>query len=228
MAEVIKIDETTWRFEDDGVRFFLLTGSEKALLIDTGMKCPNALELAKELTELPIELLNTHADPDHTSGNKAFDKMYMNPNELGNYKFHGGSGKVMSIQTGDLLDLGDRPLEIIELPGHTPGSVAILDKKKRVLFSGDVLQDSNIFMFGPARNLKQYIESFQNLNPYMEQFDTIYPSHGSFPLKCDIIPQLKDAAEKILAGEGTGIPMEFFGHPVLLYKFDCAGFVCDK
>ena len=40
MAEAIKMNETTWRFEDNGVRFFLLCGNEKAALIDTGMNTP--------------------------------------------------------------------------------------------------------------------------------------------------------------------------------------------
>ncbi len=39
MADVIKIDEHTWRFEDRFVRFFLLEGEQKAVLIDSGMNC---------------------------------------------------------------------------------------------------------------------------------------------------------------------------------------------
>ena len=35
--EIIRINSSTWRIEDGGVRFFLLTGREKALLIDSGM-----------------------------------------------------------------------------------------------------------------------------------------------------------------------------------------------
>ena len=67
MSETIKINDNTWRFEDDGVRFFLFCGSEKAALIDSGMKTPDALELARGLTALPIIMINTHADPDHIS-----------------------------------------------------------------------------------------------------------------------------------------------------------------
>ena len=36
-AEVIRMNENSWRIEDNGVRFFLLAGTERALLIDTGM-----------------------------------------------------------------------------------------------------------------------------------------------------------------------------------------------
>ena len=38
----VKIDERTWRFEDRGVRFFLLMGDNQALLVDSGMTIPNA------------------------------------------------------------------------------------------------------------------------------------------------------------------------------------------
>ena len=37
MKEIIKINEDTWRIEDDGVRFYLFCGNQKAALIDTGM-----------------------------------------------------------------------------------------------------------------------------------------------------------------------------------------------
>lgn len=66
--EIVKISENTWRIEDEGVRFFLLAGETKALLIDSGMQIHNAKELAQELVSLPVELLNTHADPGHTRG----------------------------------------------------------------------------------------------------------------------------------------------------------------
>ena len=74
MAEKIKINDDTWRFEDDSVRFFLFCGTQKAALIDSGMNVPDARKLAEELTDLPLILINTHADPDHISGNAAFEK----------------------------------------------------------------------------------------------------------------------------------------------------------
>ncbi|MCR5104265.1 MAG: MBL fold metallo-hydrolase, partial [Eubacterium sp.] len=60
MAEVFKINETTWRIEDGGVRFFLFCGTERAALIDTGMNTPDAKEIAEGLTNLPLILINTH------------------------------------------------------------------------------------------------------------------------------------------------------------------------
>ena len=50
MADIIQIDADTWRFEDGFVRFFLLVGKEKAVMIDSGINCPNAADLANKLT----------------------------------------------------------------------------------------------------------------------------------------------------------------------------------
>ena len=78
-VEIIQISEDTWRLEDGGVRFFLLAGTEKALLIDSGMNIRNAKDIASGLTELPVGLLNTHADRDHIGSNGQFDHFYMHP-----------------------------------------------------------------------------------------------------------------------------------------------------
>ena len=47
MSDIIKIDEKTYRIEDGMVRFFLLIGEKKALLIDSGMNTPDAKKIAK-------------------------------------------------------------------------------------------------------------------------------------------------------------------------------------
>ena len=89
---IIQMDAQTWIFDEGGVRFFLLTGDKEALLIDSGMETQNARELAQSLTELPIRLLNTHADIDHVGSNHQFDAPYMHPAECSNY-YHGRPGQ---------------------------------------------------------------------------------------------------------------------------------------
>lgn len=225
MAEAIKMNETTWRFEDNGVRFFLLLGNVKAALIDTGMNTPDARAMAEELTDLPLVLINTHADPDHISGNGAFEEFYMSPAEEDNYRSHNGTGNIIPVKEGDIIDLGDRPLRIIDIPGHTPGSIAILDEKNRILISGDTVQDGNIFMFGKYRNLDDYIESLKHLAIYNEQYDDIYPMHGTIPVKKELISDLLEGAQEIKNGQASGTAVEMFGNEVYLFKFPYAGFL---
>ena len=230
MKEVIKINENTWRIEDGMVRFYLLCGSEKAALIDTGMTCPDAKQTSQELTNLPLILINTHADPDHISGNSAFGEFYMNPNEEENLHANNGHGKILPIHEGDVIDLGGRELLIVDIPGHTPGSVGIIDKNNRVLISGDSIQDGKIFMFGQGRNLKQYIQSLNHLSEYEDLFNEIYAMHGTFPVYKDLIPKLIQGAQAILDGNAQEYakPVNVFGNEVTLYNFDYAGFLCQR
>ena len=227
MAKAIKINENTWRIEDGQVRFLLLCGTEKAALIDTGMTTTNAKEIAEGLTDLPLILINTHADPDHIGGNGAFDEFYMSPNEEENYRNFNGKGLILSVCEGEIIDLGGRILRIIDIPGHTPGSIAILDENYRVLISGDTVQDGHIFMFGPMRNLDKFIESLKHLSEFEESFDEIYPMHGSFPVKPDLIGKLLEGAQQIKNGTVEGQKVEFFGTKALLYQFPYAGILCD-
>lgn len=230
MAEIIRIDESTTRIEDGQVRFFLLEGREKALLIDTGMTTADAKEIAESLTDLPVVLLNTHADRDHIAGNRAFDETYMSPAEEENYianGYDGTRGRIIPVRERDIIDLGDRPLEIIDNPGHTPGSIAILDVNRRVLIGGDAIQDGNIFMFGKYRNIRQYAESLQHIQSYRNRFDTVYASHGTFEVGPEMLDLLISGAEEIIAGNVTGTEVDMFGRKVCLYRFPYAGFLCD-
>ena len=227
MGNAIKINENTWRIEDTGVRFLLLCGTQKAALIDTGMNTKNAKEIAEDLTDLPLILINTHADPDHIAGNGAFDKVYMSPDEEENYRANNGKGKILPVVEGDVIDLGERPLRIIDIPGHTPGSIAILDEKNRVLIGGDSIQNGHIFMFGKYRNLGLYIMSMMHLKEYEGTFDEVYPMHGDFPQKPEAIGQLLEAAKKIQNGTAEGKKVCPFGMEALLYQFPCGSFLCE-
>lgn len=227
-VDIIRIDETTWSFEEPGVRFFLLTGTERALLIDSGMQTRNAKELSEELTTLPLSLLNTHADPDHIGSNNEFDIFYIHPAEASNYyNTQKRAGTMLPVWDGDIIDLGGRPLRIITLPGHTPGSIAVLDEKNRRIFTGDPVQDGRIFMFGVQRELHAYRHSLLKLQKYSDAFDVIYPSHGTCPVKPTMIMELYEAAGKILDGQLTGQKGDMFGNPITVYDVVSAVFLCD-
>ncbi len=226
--KIIQIDDQTWRIEEAGVRFFLLTGSREALLVDSGMEVRNAREIAQTLTGLPLRLLNTHADMDHTGSNGEFETAYMHPAECYNYyKGKDSRRQITPVWEGDVLDLGERPLEVISLPGHTPGSIALLDRKRRVLISGDPVQDGEIFMFGPQREAHAYQYSLEKLERMADRFDTIYPSHGHFPIAPSQIRALHEGMERVLNGEIEPEKVECFGTMVNRYDVGVASFLMD-
>ncbi|MCD7918535.1 MAG: MBL fold metallo-hydrolase [Clostridiales bacterium] len=226
--KVNRIDDQTWSVEDEGVRFFLLTGTEKGLVIDSGRTTKNAREIAESITSLPLQLLNTHADMDHTAGNDAFDTTLMHPAEYVNYFQRGATHPTPTpVWDGDVIDLGGRPLRVITQPGHTPGSIALLDINRRVLFSGDSIQNGKIFLFGPMRNLIGYRQSLDKVWAHRSEYDLIYPSHADLPLKPEIIPELMACMDKILAGEASFQAGERFGAQIKIYDMGTAAFLCD-
>ena len=228
-GNIIQIDPNTWRIEDQGVRFFLLTGSEKALLIDSGMNVHDAGDIAGSLTDLPVSLLNTHSDRDHIGSNSQFERFYMHPAEEPHYRELGGKGELIPVSDGDIIDLGGRKLKIIALLGHTAGSIAVLDINNRVLISGDPIQENGrIFMFGSHRNMRDYIQSLEKLEQFRDEFDEIWPSHAASPVSPDLIRKLHDGAADICDGKFTGTQIEMFGKEVVLYDIGFTAFLCDK
>ena len=226
-AQVVPVNEDTWRIENGMVRFFLLKGTEKALLIDTGMTVRHAGEIATALTGLPVLLLNTHSDADHTGCNDRFESFYMHPADEPNYRSSGKGGRLIPVQDGDELDLGNRKLKIIHLPGHTPGSIAVLDVSRRVLISGDPIQEhGRIFMFGERRDMPEYVRSLEKLEKMTGEFDEIWPSHADLPLSPACIRKLHDGTLRILNHEISGTQTEFFGQTITVYDLGFTVFLC--
>ena len=230
MSEMITfLYENTWAIEDGHVRCFLLAGKTSALLIDSGISGLDLKRIAGELTDLPLKLLNTHADPDHTAGNAAFPEFYMHPSEAMVYhKIHHGKGRILPVYDKDRLDLGGRVLEVLHVPGHTPGSITILDPDRRCLLGGDPIQENgDIFMFGIHRDLEAYALGLEHLLKRSDEFDVIYPSHAKMPVSKDIIPALIQGAKDIQNGLVKGTAKEVHGKEVNSCDIGITRFLCE-
>lgn len=229
MAEIIQMDSDTWRLEDGFVRFFLLAGSEKAVLIDSGVNCPNAAELAKTLTDKPLILLNTHGDGDHTSGTAAFSEIYMHADDYTGCeidKRYPGTA-LAAVKDGDIIDLGNRPLTILHIPGHTMGSIAILDRKKRALYAGDSVQKGHVYMFGNKRCPDRYEHSLDKLIACADRYDRIYASHDAYEVPADYAAKVKEAWKQVQSGKVSYEPMNLFGTTVKSYTTETCGFYTE-
>ena len=223
MDNIIKISEHFWIFEEDGVRSFLFEGDERAMLIDTGFGTLQIREMAAGLTDLPVFLVNTHTDKDHTGCNRDFKPVYMHPAEMEHYQNSLPEGcsmeDVCPLWEGDVIDLGNWKFEVILTPGHTPGSIMLLEREKRMLISGDTIQDGDIFMFGAGRNMQAFQNSLKKMMVMSDAFDSIWPSHGNYPLTADIIPGILKGAKDTAAGKLQGQEPP--------WPMPCKKYVCD-
>lgn len=223
MDNIAKISEHFWVIEEEGVRAFLFEGDKKAMLVDTGTGTMQVRDMAAGLTDLPVFVVNTHTDRDHTGCNRAFTTVYMHPAEMDHYKNalpEGCSMEAVSpLWEGDVMDLGYWKFEVILTPGHTPGSIMLLERKKRMLISGDTIQDGHIFMFGAGRNMEAFQHSLEKIIFMADAFDTIWPSHGNYPLKGDIIPGILKGSQDLAAGK---LPEQEPPWPM-----PCKKYVCD-
>ncbi len=229
MAQIIQIDSNTWRIEDGFVRFFLLEGQERAVLIDSGANCPNASDIAKEHTSKPLILLNSHGDRDHTSGTAGFDNIHIHPLDYAECGVEAEypNASLVPLNDGDIIDLGNRQLKIIHIPGHTKGSVAILDMAKRVLYAGDSVQKGHIYMFGQKRCPEQFEKSLDKLISLKSEYDYIYASHDSFMLSNDYVENVKMAWKQVQSGEVAYEKIDLYGNIVKSYTTPACGFYMD-
>src|SRR5215471_19389030 len=129
---------------------YLLIGSDKALLIDTGAVAdPKAMPLAKKVLELlpdkdheklPLLVAHTHRHLDHRAGDPQFASLpsvQVVPFDLeGVRAFFGFTDRPNGIAH---LDIGGRTVDVIPTPGHNQTHLAFYDDRTGVLFSGDFL-----------------------------------------------------------------------------------------
>lgn len=198
-----KTEHGFWCIEDGGVRAFLFEGRDKALLADSS-NSRGLSEFVKTLTDKPVELITTHADGDHTGSAPEFAVQYMHPAEYDYYQRRGLLPENLHpIWDGDVLDIGNFRFEIVHIPGHTPGSIMLLEREKRFAIGGDTIQSGPIFMFGSGRNFHALIASYYRLLQMSGDFDVIYSSHGELTISPELIGDLLEGAKAYLAG-GAG------------------------
>ena len=75
------------------------------------------------------------------------------------YVIHPYAEKITWVEDGHTIDIGGHVLEIRHMPGHSPGSVVLLDRERGYLFSGDTYYPGPIWLFFPGTDLAAYRES---------------------------------------------------------------------
>ena len=224
--------DNVWTVEEGMVRCFLIVGQEKALLFDTGAEKIDLLALVRQVTDLPITLVQSHSDGDHTAAMGQFEQAYLHPAEAERLKerYTGTLPVLLPAEDGDVFDLGGVQLEVIHLPGHTPGSIGLLDRQARILYSGDMVSHGPVFMFGAGRDPAAFIASLERLKAMNGAIEEIYPCHESCPVGPEVIDELLSCIRGILDGSIQGQKPDGMlppGASPLVYRVGASGIFFD-
>lgn len=236
--------------EFDGVSVFLIEGSEKALLVDTGAGIGNLRKFAEGLARhKPLEVFITHNHRDHAGNAPLFEKVAMSATDLrigpiirpwtskaSRLRFVRRSLEtfpdrvypwteedlisftpdqepaVTGVEDGYLFDLGGRRVRCISCPGHTPGSMALLDDRTGTLFTGDCCGENVGLGVRPLENPAMEHASMEEAAEGLRRLLTMdfdparvfsaHTDHRVFgePLKAGVIEKDIYAMEQILRG----------------------------
>jgi glyoxylase-like metal-dependent hydrolase (beta-lactamase superfamily II) len=129
-----------------------------------------------------------------------------------------------SIRDGELLDLGDRSLEVLKTPGHTPDSICLLDRANGLLFTGDTYYSGEIYLWAPETDLADYVASVAKLASLQPDLKLLLPAHGLPFAEPRRLLELDEALRDIEAGTARFEPaadgrrLFKFGHFSILMK----------
>ena len=77
-----------------------------------------------------------------------------------------------------MIQWGDATLQVLSTPGHTPGSICLLDTENSIIFTGDTLFAGSVgrtdFVRGDAAAMRQTCKRLAGLNPAL----SVLPGHG--------------------------------------------------
>ena len=208
-----KLNEQTWLIEEysntASAYMYLLTGKEKALLIDTGFGTIPLKSICEELTGLPVTVALTHGHVDHIGGTGAFEEVWLAKEDKELYEAHSRED-VRHIFTQDELlpvkencsyfenemvfEIGDRPVRVVRTPGHSVGSVCFLDEKNRWMFTGDTCCKAHVLLqMEFAAPMQTYKESLEKLIAMESLYDITWPGHHIKPVEKQVIHDFPDS-----------------------------------
>lgn len=190
-----------------GVLATLIIGSNKALLIDTCYGIANLNHHIKTITDKELIVVASHGHMDHTGGNYHFKEVFITKEDIELCKLHNSEkwrknvlnnalnlglidesfdqelflkqreGNLKELEISTIFDLGDIHVEVINMEGHTKGSIGLLVKEEKVL----VVTDATcpwVWMFLPeSTTVDTYIKMLERIIKL--DFDYIILGHGT-------------------------------------------------
>jgi glyoxylase-like metal-dependent hydrolase (beta-lactamase superfamily II) len=220
-------------FNYEEVISYLILGNAKALLFDSGNGFDSIAKVVKELTDLPVVVVNSHTHYDHIGGNYEFDNILaLNNDYTLKWAETGWSHELIKnevtpeaiclenlpnadtanhhvkpfkisefIIDGEIIDLGERQIKVISVPGHTPDAIALFAQESGYLWTGDTYYEAAIWLYFDGTDLNAYEKSIQKLAVLTPSLKKLFPAHNTPISQPSRLEELVVAFNQILIGE---------------------------
>lgn len=225
-----KIDTDTFCISEyrhwEETHCYLLNGSERSLLIDTGLGICNIYEQIIKLTDKPIIAIATHIHWDHIGGHQYFPDFYVHAAELdwlngkfplpltvirdmvidrcdlpegydvNTYQFFQGTPTKVLHGEEEII-LGNRIIKVIHTPGHSPGHLCFWEKERGYLFTGDLVYKDTLFAYYPSTDPQAYLHSLEKVASLPAE--RVFPAHHTLDIQPEILFRMRDAFRELKA-----------------------------
>lgn len=220
MHESFKIRDGIWQVQEaKDVYFTIIQGKNKAIVMDTGYGIADNRAYVEQQVTVPYIVMNSHGHPDHTQGNHQFDEVYIHPLDLPAYETsntvewrtstyerlmqpNGLSkegkeefvkivpGKIKTLVPDSVFDLGGLTVRVVELPGHTRGTIGLLVEEERILLAGDAFSQ-DMWMFADNHDTLETLE--KTLTKALSlPFDTYLCGHSIHEIKKEFLYEVRN------------------------------------
>ena len=205
---------------------YLLNGTERSLLIDTGLGICNIYNEVIKLTDKPVTAVATHIHWDHIGSHRYFPDFYAHGAELdwlnGSFPLPPETVRDMVVdrcdlpegfdvstytmfqgtptrvlQDGDIIDIGGRVIEVLHTPGHSPGHMCFWEEASGYLFTGDLVYKDMLFAYYPSTDPATYLASLEKIAALPAK--QVFPAHHSLDIGPEIVARMRDAFRDLRA-----------------------------
>jgi glyoxylase-like metal-dependent hydrolase (beta-lactamase superfamily II) len=180
---------------------YLLLGTSRAILLDSGPGVRDITPVVRSLTSLPVTSVVSHLHYDHTGnfnrldGGAMIDLPFLRERESGGLLLleemeHLGFVEGFAVPSlkitewwspGEDVDLGGRRVVVHHTPGHTKSSIILEDPEHAQFFTGDMYYPGELFAFLTGSSLGDYTRSTEAMVARMDEAATLYGAHRMAP-----------------------------------------------
>ena len=219
------LDESTYAISEyrhwEETHGYLLCGVERAVLIDTGLGIGEISRVVRQLTNLPVQVLTTHAHWDHIGGHRCFENIAVHeaerdwiaghfplprqavlqnlmrppheiPPDFAPEQYQIYAGGARTLlHDGDRITLGGRSLQVMHTPGHSPGHCCFFEPERGWLYAGDLVYLGCLDAFYPTTDPVLFYHSVQRLLPFAVR--RILPGHHALAVPLNLPERIANA-----------------------------------